>query len=1155
MPLRLPFTHSPFIQLLLFAVKANIVVLCIRGASQGIMWFYIIWASMVLCLGPTASQNSELPVCQQPPIKEGHRECLGSFPMWTYNQGEKRCEEYVYGGCGRSENLFKTKEECRNTCPPEEEKDVCDLPPIKSPSGNRPQPSCTGFFPKWTFNASSESCERYIYGGCGRTKNLFDTVEECQATCQSRAQSQPEVGKTPTEICRLPPVKSAGGAICTAYIPMWTFNASTEQCEKYIYGGCGRTENLFETQDICQATCSQISRPGTGQTSSPTNQKDRNICEQPPLKTEGGGDIPAISCTAYIPKWTFDSSQGNCVQYIYGGCRGSENLFDTQKQCQAACMPDGGAVEREKGCKEKVDHGRCYGSFLKWGFNTERNRCEWFLYGGCEGNENRFSTPEECLRVCGGDQPLIDRSCSRDQCQWNLWEHYEALGCKPKFTQGSCCPTHFDCPENSLGGLKNRDKCFYGGQLYAVGEVISETTRDEPCWVNCRCRESFRNRGLAVIDCVIPECPELLGGPSESRDPNCVPLYRPNSCCAYSYDCQNRTESNYACTYEGKGYVKEERFYLEADGGVRCECGDAFTGPGSPACRKPPCGFLVHYQEKLKLGCAPVYLEGGRRCPIDWVCPGAREQRESTGSTATVEVPSPSGEMSDSYGYGYHSRPSISRPSASNPSASYQFAALERCTMQPDQGRCETYQEMYFYNATAGECQKFAYGGCDGNPNRFSTGEECEAECSRSRVPHTCTLPQEIGPCKARKPAWSYDEKTGKCNLFFYGGCQGNQNNFRSMDECNRVCESYRSNKPVTSGTSSGDTAQEILARETCRLPMVVGRCKGRKIRYYYDATTGMCQQFYYSGCDGNANNFENIQECRTACIQDSSSEVFVSLCELAKEVGPCKGRLQRYYFDTETRKCMEFTYGGCKGNPNNFPTLQDCQSTCDQSRTDKTHDESDFCREAKDSGPCYGFMRRYFYDVETGKCKEFVYGGCKGNRNNFHNLHDCRSHCERTSEDKVEDGFKDLGMHSSAGMSSSSPSSRARAMGGKEEELRCELGSQVFQLGKVFKPGEKPCVTCTCSTPPDLTCVQRRCPDQPRGCRREAIRGSCCHDIICPTDQTHNSLCKECGNEEYCRITEKTGVECVKCPQLNCPIACTLAKDSNGCSICQCDG
>ena len=33
---------------------------------------------------------------------------------------------------------------------------------------------------------------------------------------------------------------------------------------------------------------------------------------------------------------------------------------------------DGGAVKREKGCKEKVDFGRCYGSFLKWGFNEVR---------------------------------------------------------------------------------------------------------------------------------------------------------------------------------------------------------------------------------------------------------------------------------------------------------------------------------------------------------------------------------------------------------------------------------------------------------------------------------------------------------------------------------------------------------------------------------------------------------------------------------------------------------------------------------------------------------------------------------------------------------------------------------------------------------------
>jgi hypothetical protein len=34
--------------------------------------------------------------------------------------------------------------------------------------------------------------------------------------------------------------------------------------------------------------------------------------------------------------------------------------------------------------------------------------------------------------------------------------------------------------------------------------------------------------------------------------------------------------------------------------------------------------------------------------------------------------------------------------------------------------------------------------------------------------------------------------------------------------------------------------------------------------------------------------------------------------------------------------------------------------------------------------GPCGGSMRRYFYDIEEGKCSEFRYGGCRGNPNNF---------------------------------------------------------------------------------------------------------------------------------------------------------------------------
>merc|ERR1711892_124465 len=45
-------------------------------------------------------------------------------------------------------------------------------------------------------------------------------------------------------------------------------------------------------------------------------------------------------CRAAFPKWTF--AQGSCKQFLYGGCRGNGNRFDTQPQCQAFCGQGGG---------------------------------------------------------------------------------------------------------------------------------------------------------------------------------------------------------------------------------------------------------------------------------------------------------------------------------------------------------------------------------------------------------------------------------------------------------------------------------------------------------------------------------------------------------------------------------------------------------------------------------------------------------------------------------------------------------------------------------------------------------------------------------------------------------------------------------------------
>jgi len=33
-------------------------------------------------------------------------------------------------------------------------------------------------------------------------------------------------------------------------------------------------------------------------------------------------------------------------------------------------------------------------------YNTETGQCEEFIYGGCEGNANRYETVEECQQAC-----------------------------------------------------------------------------------------------------------------------------------------------------------------------------------------------------------------------------------------------------------------------------------------------------------------------------------------------------------------------------------------------------------------------------------------------------------------------------------------------------------------------------------------------------------------------------------------------------------------------------------------------------------------------------------------------------------------------------------------------------------------------------------
>ncbi|XP_039419701.1 kunitz-type protease inhibitor 4 isoform X1 [Corvus cornix cornix] len=63
---------------------------------------------------------------------------------------------------------------CGYTCQ-EPVLDFCYLPSV---CGN-----CKALFRRFFFNASSQQCEEFIYGGCGGNRNNFETKGECFQAC------------------------------------------------------------------------------------------------------------------------------------------------------------------------------------------------------------------------------------------------------------------------------------------------------------------------------------------------------------------------------------------------------------------------------------------------------------------------------------------------------------------------------------------------------------------------------------------------------------------------------------------------------------------------------------------------------------------------------------------------------------------------------------------------------------------------------------------------------------------------------------------------------------------------------------------------------------------------------------------------------------
>ncbi|XP_070378510.1 papilin-like isoform X2 [Dermacentor albipictus] len=357
--------------------------------------------------------------------------------------------------------------------------------------------------------------------------------------------------------------------------------------------------------------------------------------------------------------------------------------------------------------------------------------------------------------------------------------------------------------------------------------------------------------------------------------------------------------------------------------------------------------------------------------------------------------------------------------------------------MERDRGPCRASITRYYFDTRTGTCEEFTYGGCEGNLNNFETVEECKASCAPQTVYEAkCLARPETGPCRGHMILWAYDVNTDRCKTFTYGGCDGTDNKYPTEQACVASCirprtelveeyimasrqlaESY--NTTEVEGIFSIPELQSEAERSNpvCHLPMKRGPCHAYLPRYYYYKPSKTCDLFYYGGCRGNANNFADLEECLRVCKPlrpgpgvemnyVSEPKPTNPVCYEPKKVGPCKAYVPRYFYNTTTKYCERFIYGGCKGNRNNFPEIEECLQTCKvgyQNVTERflelsTPLKNDTCYLPMKAGPCFGYFPRYYYNATTNSCKQFIYGGCQGNANNFPTLHKCQSVCTNSS-------------------------------------------------------------------------------------------------------------------------------------------------------------
>eukprot|EP00105_Crassostrea_gigas_P010783 XP_011426176.1 PREDICTED: WAP four-disulfide core domain protein 6B [Crassostrea gigas] len=133
-----------------------------------------------------------------------------------------------------------------------------------------------------------------------------------------------------------------------------------------------------------------------------------------------------------------------------------------------------------------------------------------------------------------------------------------------------------------------------------------------------------------------------------------------------------------------------------------------------------------------------------------------------------------------------------------------------------------------------------------------------------------------------------------------------------------------------------GQTPSPPFPAPSCSIQTKPGQCS-LQMGSFCDCDQNNVRCSHDGECPGNFKCCSWGCGCRAMCAPPGVTEWPIdpplsTKCELPVVSGPCEALIPRYYYNSSTRRCEQFSYGGCCGNANNFETLAACTNTCPSS-------------------------------------------------------------------------------------------------------------------------------------------------------------------------------------------------------------------------------